>query len=86
MQHYAKDNDNFKYILALINVFSKFGWIRVLKRKTGTEVASAMNDIITRSGRKPKHIWCNQGTERVEKLVDLISTENEEKSCAVERW
>ena len=25
MQHYAKDNDNYKYILAVIDVFSKFG-------------------------------------------------------------
>jgi hypothetical protein len=28
MQHYAKDNDNFRFILAVIDVFSKFGWMR----------------------------------------------------------
>jgi hypothetical protein len=57
MQHYAKDNDNFKYILALIDVFSKFGWMRVLEQKTGVEVEHALNDIIRSSGRKPVHVW-----------------------------
>jgi hypothetical protein len=90
MQHYAKDNDNFKFILAVIDVFSKFGWMRTLKNKTGVEVAHALSDIITSSGRKPKQVWCDKGTEfynkHVKKLVDLISSQNEEKSSVVERW
>jgi hypothetical protein len=57
---------------------------------TGIEVASAVNDIITSSGRKPKQVWCDRGTEfdnkHVKKLVDLYSTENEKKSFVVERW
>jgi hypothetical protein len=48
-----------------------------------------LNDIITSSGRKPSHVWCDKGTEfynkHVKKLVDLISSENQEKS-SVERW
>jgi hypothetical protein len=35
-------------------------------------------------------VWCDKGTEfynkHVKKLVDLISSENEEKSSVVERW
>jgi hypothetical protein len=53
MQHYAKDNDKCKYILAVIDMFSKFGYMRVLKQRTGIEVAHALNDIIMSSGRKP---------------------------------
>jgi chorismate-pyruvate lyase len=30
MQHYSKDNDNYRFILAVIDVFSKFGWMRAL--------------------------------------------------------
>jgi hypothetical protein len=56
MQHYAKDSDSYRFILAVIDVFSKFGWMRVLKSKSGTEVANAMNDIIRSSGRKPTHV------------------------------
>jgi hypothetical protein len=64
--------------------------MRALKSKSGTEVADALNDIITSSGRKPTHVWSDKVTEfynkHVKKLVELISTENEEKSCIVERW
>jgi hypothetical protein len=90
MQRCARDNDNFKFIPAVIDVFSKFGWMRALKNKTGVELANALNDIITNSGRKPMQVWCDRRTEfynkHVEKLVDLISSENEEKSYVVERW
>jgi hypothetical protein len=90
MQHYSKNNDNFKFILAVIDVLSKFGCMRALKNKTGIEVAHALNNIITSSGRKPVQGWCDKGTEfynkHVKKLVDLISSENEKKSSVVERW
>jgi hypothetical protein len=40
--------------------------------------------------RKPKQVWCDKGTEfynkHVKKLVDLVSSRNEEKSFVVERW
>jgi hypothetical protein len=55
----------------------------VLKHETGTKIAGVLNDIITSSSRRPIHVWCDKGTEfydkHVKKLVDLISTENEEK-------
>ena len=38
MSMYTKENDNFKYMLTCINVFSKYAWTRVLKNKTGVEV------------------------------------------------
>jgi hypothetical protein len=42
MQHYAEDNDGYKYLFAVIDVFSKFDWMRALKNKTGLEVANAL--------------------------------------------
>jgi hypothetical protein len=64
--------------------------MRALKHKTGVEVAHAMTDIISSSGRKPVQVWCDKGTEfynrHVKKLVDLINSQNEEKSSVVERW
>jgi hypothetical protein len=64
--------------------------MRALNFEIGIEVASALNDIVTSSDRKPVHVWCDKGTEfynkHVKELVDLISTENEEQSCIVERW
>ena len=89
MQHYSKYNDGYKYLLAVIDVFSKYGWMRALKSKSGIEVADAFKDII-KTGRKPELVWSDKGKEfynqHVKSLVTIYSTENEEKSCIVERW
>ena len=41
MQAYSKDNNGIKYLLTVIDIFSKFVCIVPLKRKTGQEVANA---------------------------------------------
>ena len=38
MQSFSKNNKGFKYILIIIDVFSKYGWAIPLKTKTGPEV------------------------------------------------
>ena len=35
MQAFSKDNNGIKYLLTVIDIFSKFVWIVPLKRKTG---------------------------------------------------
>ena len=37
MQAFSKDNNGIKYLLIVIDIFSKFVWIIPLKRKTGQE-------------------------------------------------
>ena len=89
MQSFAKDNDGVKYLLTVIDVFSKYGWIVPLNDKSGKSTAAGFVKIFT-SGRKPGKVWVDKGREfyntDVKKLVELYSTENEEKSCVVERW
>src|SRR5688572_2254137 len=89
MQAFAKDNDNVKYLLTVIDVFSKYGWIVPLYDKSGKSTASGFMKILE-SGRKPNKVWVDKGKEfynkDVKHLVELYSTENEEKSCVVERW
>ena len=46
MQTFSKDNNGIKYLLTLIDIFSKFVWIVPLKRKTGQEVANAFSSIL----------------------------------------
>ena len=88
MQAFSKDNNGIKYLLTVIHVFSKFVWIFPLKRKTGQEVAYAVSRILKE--RKPSETWVDRGREfynkDVQKLVELYSTENEEKSCVIERF
>ena len=45
MQAFTKFNLGFKYLLAVIDVFSKYGWLIPLKDKTGKSVASALKTI-----------------------------------------
>ena len=58
-----------------------------LKNKTGTEVAGALQKVFKE--RKPEKLWVDKGKElynkHVRQLVDLYSTENDEKSSVVER-
>ena len=88
MQAFAKFNHGVKYLLAVIDVFSKYGWLIPLKDKTGKSVASALKTIFKE--RKPEKMWVDKGKEFYNKdikdLIELYSTENEEKSSVVERW
>ena len=81
-------NLGIKYLLAVIYVFSKYGCLIPLKDKTGKCVASALEVIFKE--RKPEKMWVDKGKEfynkDVKDLIELYSTENEEKSSVVERW
>ena len=87
-QVFSKFNRGVKYLLAVIDVFSKYGWIIPLKDKTGKSVASALEIIFKE--RKAEKMWVDKGKEfynkDVKQLIDLYSTENEEKSSVVEIW
>lgn len=51
-----------KYILTVIDNFSKYAWARPLKSKTGPDVTAAMEDIF-KEGRVCKKLHVDQGTE-----------------------
>ena len=88
MQAFSKFNRGVKCLLAVIDVFSKYGWLIPLKDKTGKSVASALETIFKE--RKPEKMWVNKGKEfynkDVKDSIELYSTENKEKSSVVERW
>ena len=81
-------NNGYTFLLLVIDTFSKYGWIVPLKNKKGETVAKALKNIFKE--RKPEKLWTDKGTEfknkNVKKLIELYSTENEEKSSIVERW
>ena len=78
----------------VIDVFSKYGWIRGLEDKKTETVSKAFDDIF-KSKRKPQMLWTDKGSEFISKHfkdflkrkgIKLYHTENEEKSSVVERW
>ena len=95
MQYYAKTNKGYRYILMIIDVFSKYGWAIPLKRKTGSETVEAFTQLWDSGEKPPRLLWTDKGREfdnvQMEALlksrnVHLYWTENEEKSTIVERW
>ena len=88
MQAFSKFNRGIKYLLAVIDIFSKYGYLVPLKDKTGKFLASALKTIFKE--RKPEKMWVDKGKEfynkDVKELIELNSTKNEEKSSVVERW
>lgn len=63
MLPYAKNNKGFRYILMVINAFSKFAWAQPVKQKTGKAVAEAMKIILSQMKYPPKHIQTDSGKE-----------------------
>ena len=76
MQAFSKHNNGIKYLLTVIDIFSKFIWIVPLKRKTGQEVANAFSRILKE--RKASKMWVDRGREfynkDVQKPFELYST------------
>ena len=93
MKALSKQNKGYKYILMVIDIFSKYGWAIPLKFKTGVEVSQALQKIFEK--KLAKKLWVDRGTEfynkEVRKLllknnITIYSTENYEKCSVVERW
>lgn len=60
---YAKLNKRYKYILVVINAFTKYVWCEPLKNKTGKEVTQAMKKILSEMKIKPKNLQTDLGKE-----------------------
>ena len=95
IQKYSKWNKGVKYLLMVIDVFSKYGWIEPLKDKKTESVSLAFDTIFKKSKRKPEKLWTDKGSEFISKhfkdflkrhSITLYHSQNEEKSSIVERW
>lgn len=92
---HAKINNNFRYILTVIDTFSKYAWAIPLKNKTGKDVTTAMQKIFDNDNRIPKNVHTDQGKEfynhKFQKLmrkynINHYSTFSVLKASIVERF
>ena len=90
MQAFSSFNKGFKYILTVIDVFSKYAWAVPIKDKSATK---AFEKIV--SERIPKKLWVDEGKEfyntTFKKLldkpkIDMYSAFNEGKAVVIERF
>ena len=53
MQLLSKFNKGFKFLLCVIDIFSKYAWVIPLKDKKGISIVNAFQKILKESNRKP---------------------------------
>lgn len=63
MQPYSKYNRGYRYVLLLVNCFSKFLYTFPLKTKTGKEVTFAMKFFLSKIKTTPKNLQTDNGRE-----------------------
>ncbi|KAJ8913590.1 hypothetical protein NQ315_013997 [Exocentrus adspersus] len=64
---YARENSGCRYILVVINVFSKYVWAEAVKRKNSEDISNAMRRILKQMKSVPKNCQTDMGKETWEK-------------------
>ena len=95
MQLLSKYNKGIRFLLCVIDIFSKYAWVVPLKDKKSISIVKAFQSILKQSNRKPNKIWVDKGSEfynayfkkwlRDNDLV-MYSIHNEGKSVVAERF
>ena len=74
-----KNNKGYRYILVVIDNFSKFGWTNPLKNKYAQSITDAFSQIIKTSRRKPNLLETDDGKEYVNKIFNEFLNNNKIK-------
>ena len=59
----SKYNKGIRFLLCVIDIFSKYAWVVPLKDKKGISIVKAFQIISKQSNRKPNKIWVDKGSE-----------------------
>ena len=95
MQLISKYNKGIRYLLCVIDLFSKYAFVVPLKDKKGSIIVDTFQSILNKSKRKPNKIWVDQGSEFYnnnfkkwlkDNDIAMYSTYNEGKSVVAERF
>ena len=63
MQLISTYNKGFRFLLCVIDIFSKYAWVVPLKDEKGVSIVHAFQSIFKKSNRKPNKIWVDKGSE-----------------------
>lgn len=94
MGNYSAENRDYRYLMTVIDTFSKFAWCAPLKTKSAPDVVRAMEKIFS-LGRIPKNLHTDDGKEFFNKLfgklmkqhnINHYSTFSIMKASIVERF
>jgi hypothetical protein len=89
-----KSCNGFKYILVVLDVYTKHLWTIPLRNKEGTTITQAFKELFEQTRRVPSLLWTDQGSEFFNqtfkkflesKGIRLYHTYSERKACMAER-
>ena len=63
MQLISKFDNGFKFLLCVIDIYSKYAWVVPLKDKKGVSIINAFQSILKKSNRKPNKILVDKGSD-----------------------
>ena len=96
MQLLSKYNKGIRFLLCVIDIFSKYAWVVPLKDKKSASIVTAFQSIFKQSNkRKPNKIWVDKGSEFYNAYFkkwlqgnDIVmhSINNEGKSVVADRF
>ena len=95
MQLLSRCNKGIRFLLCVIDIFSKYAWVVPLKDKKGVSIVTAFQSILKQSNRKPNKIWVDKGSEFYnasfkkwlqDNDIVMYSTHNEGKPVVAERF
>lgn len=96
MQALARQNDGYRYILTVIDVFSKYAWIALVRSKDASTVTNAFKQILDEAApRKPKRVQSDKGKEFFNKefaslmkrhSIEHFASNSDQKAAVVERF
>ena len=95
MQLLSKFNKWFRFLLCVIDIYSRYAWVIPLKDKKGESIVTGFQKILKDSNRKPNKIWVDkrgkfynnsfkQGLK--DNDIEMYSTKNKGKSVIPERF
>ena len=85
----SKFNKGFKFLLCVIDVYSKYTWVILLKDEKGITITNPFQKLLDKSNRKQNEIWADKGSEFYNRSmksflqnnnIEMYSTHNQGKS------
>ena len=95
MQLISKFNKRIRFLLRVIDIYSKYAWVAPLKDKKDVTIVNAFQKILDDSKIKPNKIWVDKGSKFYNRstkpwleknYIEMYSTHNEGKAVFAERY
>ena len=63
MQLISKFNKGFRFLICVIDIYSKYAWVISLKDKKGITITNAFQKLLDEFNCKPSKIWVDKRSE-----------------------